>query len=104
MFGYSSCFNISTHHESSYVLQENEWNLSLAAQFNEMGTLHGGLGEQNAVVGNNTYWLTIDLRETCNKGIAISLLKFVEARSIHYTGYYFSHFKAFLEIRSNDTK
>ena len=64
------------------ILQEHEWNLSLAAQLDEVGSLECGIGEQNAVVTDDANRYAHDTSETAHQGVAVELLELVEAAAV----------------------
>src|SRR5690625_979833 len=53
MAGSAFIFIAPPYHEASNILWKYRWDFALTAQFNKVGAFLGGLGEQNAVSGND---------------------------------------------------
>ncbi len=63
-------------HEARNVLQEDERDTTLRAKLNKVGTLHGGRGKENTVVGDDANLLTVDFSEASHQGRAVVSLEF----------------------------
>merc|ERR1719234_1505529 len=46
----SSCLCLLSHHEAGDVLQKQKWDVPLAAELNEVGSLEGTFSEENTIV------------------------------------------------------
>lgn len=55
-----------THHESGNVLQEQERDTALSAEFDKVRTLLRRLGEEHTVVRDDTHGNTVDARKACD--------------------------------------
>ncbi len=54
VLGDATGLGVTPHHKTGDVLEEEQGNPSLAAEFDEVRSLERGLGEEDAVVAHNT--------------------------------------------------
>src|SRR6218665_1580377 len=78
MFGDATFFVFFPHHEASDVLQEDQRNFALAAQFYEMRAFYGGLRKQDAVIGNDTDRIAPKAGKAGDQGAAVNPLVHVK--------------------------
>src|SRR5450830_1391533 len=76
----------AAHHEAGDILQEDEGDLALAAQFDEVRALQRGLGEQDAVVGDDAHLHAVDMGEAAYQGGAVARLELVEFAAVDDAG------------------
>jgi hypothetical protein len=80
MFGDTFMLIFFTNHKASDILQENKRNFSLAAEFNEVSTLHGSIWKENSIISNNSDRVTIESGEARYKCGSIFLFEFLESK------------------------
>ncbi len=86
VFSNTFMFEFLSDHETSDVLEEKKRNSSLSAQFDEMGSLLSRFREQDAIVGNNSDFMSVKSGETVDQGVAVKFFEFQESRNIIYAG------------------
>lgn len=91
MFGDALGLIFAADHEARDVLQEDQRDLALAGQFDEVRTLHGGLGEQHAVVGQDGDRIAPDTGEAADQGRAVQRLELLELRAVDGAGNDLAH-------------
>src|SRR5690606_16243933 len=92
----------ATHHEAGDVLQEDQRNAALAAQFDEVGAFLGGFRKQDAVVGDDAYRHAVDMGESGHQRRAEACLEFIEFGAVDDTGDDFAHVVGFAGVGGND--
>src|SRR5690606_19997430 len=95
-------FVFATHHETGDVLQEDQRNAALAAQFDEVGAFLGGFRKQDAVVGDDAYRHAVDMGESGHQRRAEACLEFIEFGAVDDTGDDFAHVVGFAGVGGND--
>ena len=65
-------FVAPAHHEARDVLQEEDRRVGLVAELDELGALLGGLGEQDAVVGEDADRVAVDVGVAGDQGGAVA--------------------------------
>ncbi len=78
VLGDTFAFGSRADHEARDILQEDERDATLGAELNEVGTLDGGRGKENTVVGDDANFLAVNFREAGHQGSAIVSLEFSE--------------------------
>jgi hypothetical protein len=73
-------------HEAGDVLQEDERDLALRAQFDEMRGLHRTFGKQDAIVGDDADRHAHHMGEAADDCCAVARLELVEARAVDDAG------------------
>ena len=71
------------HHEAGDVLQEQQRNLSLIAQFDKVRAFLGRLGIKHSIVGKNAHRIAVDMGKAAHQGSAIAGLEFIQFRAVH---------------------
>jgi hypothetical protein len=69
-------------HEAGDVLQEDERDLAFRRQFDEVGALLGGLGEQHALVRQDRDGIALDPGEAADEGLAVERLELGEPAAV----------------------
>ena len=69
---------VAADHEADDVLQEQQRDAALAAQFDEMRCLERAFGKQNAVIAEDADRHAVEMRETGDQRCAVKLLELVE--------------------------
>jgi len=85
VLGDTTAFVILTNHETGDVLEEEEGNTALRAEFDEVSTLQGGFGVENTVIGDDTDGKALDMSETADKSGAVEVLELIESGAIDDT-------------------
>ena len=70
-------------HESRDVLQEDEWNPSLPAEFHKVGAFLAGFREQDTVVGHNANLVAVDVGKSTHERGAVARFEFVESGTVN---------------------
>ena len=91
-----------SNHKTSDVLQEDKRDLPLRTKLNKVGALHRALAEQYAIVCYDTDWVAIKLSKAGNQRGTITLLEFVETRTVKHACQDVVHVEGFLVIDRND--
>src|SRR5699024_2013549 len=73
---------VTADHEPGDVLQEHQRGGTAVAQFDEVGTFECGLGEQDAVVGDDPHRVAGDVGEPGDKGGAVLGLELGELAAV----------------------
>ena len=68
-----------------------------------MSTFEGSFREKNTIVGNNSYFVTIDVAKACNQSLPVVFLELVETASIQYATQHSVHVERLLVIDWNNT-
>ena len=63
VFGDAALFGVGADHEAADVLEEDEGDAALGAELDEVGAFEGGGGEEDAVVGEDTDGVGVDVGE-----------------------------------------
>src|SRR5690606_11951640 len=71
MLGDAAFLEMAAHHETGYVLQEDERNSAFFAKLYEMDRLEGAFAEKDAVISDNAYGKTLNGRESADHGFAV---------------------------------
>ena len=79
-------FVLSPDHEAGDVLQKDQRDLALAAQFDEVRALVGRLGEQDALVGDDAHRHALDMREAADQRGAVAGLELVKHAVVNDAG------------------
>ncbi len=81
--GNAAGFVFLADHEAGDVLQEQQRDVSLAAQFDEMRSLQRAFAEQYAVVGDDPDRVSPDVRKAADQRLTIEFLEFLELGAIN---------------------
>ena len=82
---------LATHHEPGDVLQEDQRDLALVAQFDEVRALQRRLREQDAVVRDDPDRVSPEMGEPGHERRAVLGLELVEEARVHETRDHFAH-------------
>eukprot|EP00350_Pseudokeronopsis_sp_OXSARD2_P007405 CAMPEP_0170555606 /NCGR_PEP_ID=MMETSP0211-20121228/13493_1 /TAXON_ID=311385 /ORGANISM="Pseudokeronopsis sp., Strain OXSARD2" /LENGTH=146 /DNA_ID=CAMNT_0010865549 /DNA_START=382 /DNA_END=822 /DNA_ORIENTATION=+ len=86
MSGYPLAFKGLAYHEASDVLQEQEGDASLRAHLHKVSSFVGAFREEDSIIGNDPYWMTVQVSKATDQGGAITLFELVEATAIKQSG------------------
>src|SRR5690606_8576771 len=89
-------------HEAGDVLQKEQGNFLLAAQFDEMRTFQRALAEQDAVIRQNTDWMSPDMGAAAHQGRAVQGLEFLEFGTVDDAGDDLAYVVGLAGIDGND--
>src|SRR5207302_11009000 len=89
-------------HESRDVLEEDQWNVSLAAELDEVRPLQRALREEHAVVRQDTDRITHPTREPAHQSRPVPRLELVESAPIDKPRYHLAYVERLPEIARND--
>ena len=67
VLGDAALLRVGADHEAADVLQEDERDAALRAELDEVRALEGGLGEEDAVVGEDADAVAVDAGEACGR-------------------------------------
>ena len=98
MFRDAAALRVRADHEAGDVLQEQDRRSALVAQFNEMRALHGGFGEQNAVVGEDADRLAMNPGEAADQRRAVGRLEFLKFAAVDDARDHFANVVGLLEV------
>lgn len=79
----STLFCICTDHKAGDVLEEDEWDVALSAEFDEVRAFEGRFGEENSVVGDDADLMSVDTGKASDKSCTIVALEFGEFAPIN---------------------
>lgn len=82
MLGDTVSLRLGADHESRDVLEEDEGDAALSAELDEVGTLLSGRGEEDAIVCDDAYFLSVDAGEACDESGAEVALELREVGAI----------------------
>ena len=88
----------ATDHEAADVLQKEQRNLALAAQFDEVRGLECRLRKEDAVIGDDADRHAVDARKAGDKRRAVAGLPFVEGRVVDDAGNDLAHVIGFAGV------
>ena len=94
---------IFAHHEAGNVLQKHERYVALTAELNEMRTFEGGLGEQDAIVRDDSDLLAINACEARDERGAIVTLELGELGAVDDAGDDFMSGDLGFQVRPHNT-
>src|SRR5205807_1891116 len=77
---------LAAHHEAGDVLEEDERNPPLAAELDEVGPLQRRFGEEDSVVGEDTYRVAHPAGEPADQRGAVERLELMEPAAVHQAG------------------
>jgi hypothetical protein len=75
---------------------------SLGAELHEVRALHRGLGEQDAVVGDDADGVAVQPGEAADQRVAVERLELVEGRVVDEAGDHLADVEGLAAIRGND--
>ena len=96
-------FIFLSHHESSNVLQKDNWNPVSIAYLHELSAFIGTVGKQNAIVAYYPHFPPVKIGKSANDRSTVLGLEFVKTAAIHHACYHFNHVELFFNIIRNDT-
>ncbi len=102
MTGYALVLVFAADHEAGDVLQEDQGNAALGAQFDEVGALQRAFREQHAIIGDDADRIAVKMSEAADQGLAIQLLELVELRAVDDAGDDFAHIIGLARIGGDD--
>ena len=102
MLGDAFGFVLLAHHEAGDVLQEQQRDVALAAQFNEVRAFLGGLAEQDTVVGDDAHRVAVDMGKTGHQGLAVVAFEFVEFGAVDDAGNDVAHVELFTQVGADN--
>ena len=85
-------------HEADDVLQEQQRNAALAAQFDEVRGLQRAFGKQDAVVADDADRHAVEMREAGDEGGAVQRLELVELGAVDDARDHLAHVVLLLEV------
>ena len=91
-------------HEAGDVLQEDQRNAPLRAEFDEMRALLRGLGKQHSVVGDDAHRRAHDLGEARHQRLAEAGLELVEFRSVDHPRDHLADVVGRAQVRRHDAQ
>ena len=97
-------FVLAADHEAGDVLEEEEGDATAGAEFDEVGALEGGFGEEDAVVGEDADGVAFDAGEAADEGGAVASFEFVEAGAIDDAGDDFADVDGVAEVGGDDAE
>lgn len=68
-----------------------------------MSSLLGTFRKEDAVVGNDTDWMTVEVAVACNESSAVALLKLVESAAVEQAAKHLVHIEVSLVVGWDDT-
>src|SRR5262249_30871806 len=74
------------HHESRYVLKEEQWNSALAAKLDEVGAFQRRIRKQDPLIPDYAHRMAHPRGEAANQGLAVIGLEFLESAPVHQPG------------------
>src|SRR5574343_487131 len=103
--GDAAVFIFLADHEAGDILQEDERNAALGAEFDEVRAFLGRFGEQDAVVGDDADRIAPDAGKAADQCGAVARLEFVEIGTIDDAGDDLAHVEGLLGIgREHDVE
>ncbi len=98
MLGDAAFFVLLADHEASDVLQEQQRDAALAGQLDEVRAFLRGLGEQDAVVGEDRHRVAVQVGEAAHQGGTEQRLELVEHRAVDQARDHLAHVERLLGI------
>src|SRR5437870_1540070 len=83
VFGDSTVLELFTHHEAGDVLQKDQGNVSLRAEFDEVRRLESAFRKQNPIVADDPDGISPDAGETADHGRRVKGLELVIPARVH---------------------
>ena len=102
MLGDALGFVFLADHEASDVLQEQQRDVALTAQFNEVGAFLGRFAEQDAVVGDDAHRVAVNVGEAGDQGLAVVAFEFVKLGTVHGAGDHVAHVELFAQVGADN--
>src|SRR5690554_4487991 len=102
MLGNAFGFVFLANHEPGDILQEQQRDVALAAQFNEVGAFLGGFAEQDAVVGDDAHRVAVDMGKAGDQGLAVIAFEFVKLGTVDGAGDDVTHVELLAQVGAND--
>ncbi len=100
--GDAAVFVLAADHEAGDVLQEDERNAALGAEFDEVGAFEGRFAEQDAVVGDDTDRVAVNAGKAADQRRAVARLEFVEIGAVDDAGDDFADVEGLLAVGRDD--
>lgn len=85
MLGDTFPLGLGADHEAGDVLEEDQGDAALGAEFDEVSTLLSGGGEEDAVVGDDADFVAVDRGEAGDERAAEVALELGEVAAVYYT-------------------
>ncbi len=98
MFGDAAGLVLLANHKAGDVLQEDQRNFALGAEFNKVRALLCRFAKQYAVVAEYAHRVAVNAGETANQGGAVEGFEFVEFRTVDHAGDDLAHVVGFLAV------
>lgn len=91
-------------HEAGNVLEEDQGDAALGAEFDKVSALLAGGGEKNAVVGDDADFVAVDAGEACDESGAVVAFELGEVRAIDDAGDDFTDGKGLAQVSGCDAE
>ncbi len=98
MLGDAAGFVLLADHEAGDVLQEHQRDAALAGQFDEVRAFLRGLGEEDAVVGEDRHRVAVQVGEAAHQGSAEQRLELVEFAAVDQARNDLAHVEGLLAV------
>lgn len=95
-------FKLLSHHETSDVLKEEQWDVTLGAHLNEMSSFLGCLREKDSLVSDYANRVTKEMTIASEKSGTVPLFEFMESTAVKDSTKDSSHVDVALVVNTND--
>ncbi len=103
VLGNSAGLVVASDHEAHDILQEQQRNAALAAQFDEVRSLKCAFRKQDSVVAENANRYAVDMRKAGHQSRSVERLEFVELGRIDNSRDHLTHIVLFLQVDRHDS-